>query len=199
MSKFVYVTFLGFIIGLLVFNKPLFAQDQAKITGFSLESASGQSFSLDSMAGKKLTVVVFTSSHCSWAMQYEERLVKFYHNYKDKGVNFIAINSNDPSMSGRDSAARMQTITTFPFPYLKDSDQTVAKMFRATKNPEAVILVPHEKYYEIVYRGKIDDNPLDTAFVKEPYLTNAIDSLLSGKKPAVSEVPLRGCDIKWIE
>ncbi|MEZ4776661.1 MAG: redoxin domain-containing protein [Bacteroidia bacterium] len=199
MSKFVYVTFLGFIIGLFAFSKPLFAQDQIKISRFSLENASGKSFLLDSMAGKKLTVVVFTSSHCSWATQYEERLVKFYHNYKDKGVSFIAINSNDPSMNGRDSASRMQTITAFPFPYLKDSDQKVAKMFHATKNPEAVILVSREKYYEIVYRGQIDDNPLDTAFVKEPYLVNAIDSLLAGKKPAVSVVPLRGCDIKWID
>ncbi|MDX2250188.1 MAG: redoxin domain-containing protein [Bacteroidia bacterium] len=199
MSKFMYITCLGFIIGLFAFYKPVFAQDSIKISNFTLENAQGQALSLDSLAGKKLTVVIFTSSHCSYAVQYKDRLISIYEKYRGKEVNFIAINSNDPSMSARDSASRMQAISGFPFPYLKDADQRVAKMFHATKTPEVVVLAPREKNYNIAYRGMIDDNPLDVTLVKEPYLSNAIDSLLINKKPLSSQTTLTGCNIKWIE
>ncbi|MEZ4827671.1 MAG: redoxin domain-containing protein [Bacteroidia bacterium] len=199
MSKCLSLFFLGFLIGLSIYSRPLLAQERVNISGLSLENAQGEKISFDTLTGKKLTVVVFTSSHCSWALQYQERLSGLFKRYQDKGVKFIAINSNDPSMSARDSASRMQSISAFPFPYLKDADQQIARFFHATKNPEALVLIPAEKQFEIAFRGQIDDNPLDTEMVKVPYLSNAIDSLLAGKKPAVVKGELSGCDIKWIE
>ncbi|MEL6845724.1 MAG: redoxin domain-containing protein, partial [Bacteroidota bacterium] len=135
----------------------------------------------------------------SWATQYIGRLQKLHERYAEKNVSFIAINSNDPTLSQRDAEARMHKIAKYKFPYLKDKDQSIARMFGITKNPEAVVLIPTEEGFKMIYRGKIDDNPLDATMVENAYLNLAIQSALSETELETETTTPNGCSIKWIE
>lgn len=176
------------------------AQQKEKeiIQNFTLKDANFQEVSLKQFANKKAVVVVFTSSHCSWAVKYEQRLVKLHQQFADKNVAFLAINSNDSSISQSDAVLRMRQLSPYPFPYLKDSKQEVARMFRATRNPEVVVLLPKAGAFEVVYRGKIDDNPLDEASVKTPYLANVLKRIVAGQPVEYQETDASGCNIKWL-
>lgn len=154
--------------------------------------------SLSDFASQKAVVVVFTSSHCAWATKYQERLVELHKAYEAKGVSFLAVNSNDPSINQVEQLSRMAKLSPYPFPYLKDADQSVAKLLGATRNPEAILLVPQDGEFKVMYRGKIDDNPIDAGRVKQRFLANAIDCLLDGKPVTSSPTSATGCNIQWI-
>ncbi len=194
MTKLVYSTLVGIMLGTLVLSRPILAQDLEKVDNFRLEGIE-----LKSMANKKAIVLVFTSSHCSWALQYVDRLIDLHKNYDSTKVSFIAINSNDTTLSVRDGAVRMREIAKYPFPYLKDKDQSVARLLKVTKTPEALVLIPADKGFKILYRGKIDDNPVDAEAVTDPYLKKAIDAALAGKKPEKASTMPNGCPIKQME
>lgn len=185
----------AFALCFLVIHGSLSAQRTATVESFTLpaEFAEG-SVSLDSFQDKKAIVVVFTSYHCSWSVKYMERLAQLNAEYADKGVSFIAINSNDPELEGE-----IVRIEAPQFPFLKDADQAVAKAFGATKNPEAFVLVPHSGNFKVVYHGKIDDNPLDESMVRKNFLTDALDLILAGEKVVTKETPASGCSIKGLE
>ena len=170
---------------------------QTTIGNFALNDISGQSISLDKYQGKKAVVVIFTSSHCSYAKKYEGRLASMYQEFQAKGVQFIAVNSNDPTLSESDSPEVMRQLRPYPFPYLKDGDQAVAKMFGATKTPEAFILIPKDGSFTVAYQGKIDDNPLDANMVKKNFLANALNQTLVSQAVDPSAADASGCNIKW--
>lgn len=183
------------VLSFLVLQGTLTAQRTATIQNFNLPVEFGEgSVSLDSFQGKKAIVVVFTSYHCSWSVKYMDRLTQLNTEYADKGVAFIAINSNDPELEGE-----IVRIEAPEFPFLKDEDQAVAKAFGATKNPEAFVLVPHSGNYKVVYHGKIDDNPLDESMVRKNFLTDALNLVLTGEKVVTKETPASGCSIKGLE
>ncbi|MEL7339415.1 MAG: thioredoxin family protein [Bacteroidota bacterium] len=199
MTKLLYTGLIGLTIGVLIWGKPLQAQDLTMVEEFSLRTPEGDTIKLSDFQDQKAVVVVFTSSHCSWATQYIQRLQKLHERYGEKNVSFIAINSNDPTLSQRDAEARMHKIAKYKFPYLKDKDQAVAKMFGITKNPEAVVLIPGEEGFKMIYRGKIDDNPLDATVVNKAYLELAIQAAIAGTELETESTPPNGCSIKWIE
>lgn len=190
------------LVGFFVVQAPL--RSQEFVSDFTLEDVEGNEVSLSKLAeGKKALVVIFTSAHCSWAVKYETRFNELFDTYKDKPVGIVAINTNDPSMSQSDAVARLRVSSPFPFPYLKDSQQKVAKGLGASKNPEAFVLIPSkggsaDQMFAVAYKGKIDDNPLDAELVKEHYLKSAISEILAGSEVSVKETPPNGCNIKWI-
>lgn len=195
MTKLVYTTFFAFILSSVLLSVPALAQKVDSISEFSLTDGEKE-VKLTDFKDQKLIAVVFTSSHCSWAKKYEERLKELHTSFGEKGLAIIAINSNDAAMNELDDPSVMRTVTAFPFPYLKDEGQTVAKMFQATKNPEVFLLQPQETGFKVVYSGKIDDNPLDAKLVKQNFLSDAIESILAGEKPTVKTSPASGCLIK---
>jgi len=197
MTKLVYTTFLAFIFSSVLLSVPALAQKVDSITEFSLTDGEKE-VKLSDYNNQKLIAVVFTSSHCSWAKKYEERLKELHNKFGEKGLVIIAINSNNAAMNELDDPSVMRTVSAFPFPYLKDEGQVVAKMFKATKNPEVFLLQPKGKEFEVVYSGKIDDNPLDAKLVKQNFLADAIESLLAGNKPEVKTSPASGCLIKEV-
>lgn len=153
----------------------------------------------------RAVVLVFTSSHCSWAVKYQERLNELAREFAPKDIAFVAVNSNDPTMSQTDALARMSALSPYEFPYVKDKDQSAAQMLEANKNPEAFVLTPmstrsvdNDPVFKVVYRGKIDDNPLEASLVKEAYLKDAIEQILSGGDPQPQNTTANGCNIKWI-
>lgn len=200
MLKLMYTALFGFLLAFTLMQTQVMAQEKEKATidGFSLKDAKAQEVSLKDFADQKAVVVVFTSSHCSWATKYEERLAKLHERFSEKGVAFLAINSNDASINQNDAVARMRQLSPFPFPYLKDEEQKVARMFGASRTPEVYVLLPKDSAFSVVYHGKIDDNPLDEASVKEAYLADAIEALLAGKAVETNETDASGCNIKWL-
>ncbi|MBX7243473.1 MAG: redoxin domain-containing protein [Bacteroidia bacterium] len=163
----------------------------------SIGSIKIENVSLSQFSQQKAIVLVFTSSHCKFATQYVTRLNNLYNEFNSKGVTFIAVNSNDASMSPSDNPEQMRTISRYNFSYLKDNDQSVAKALGAEKTPEVFILKPAGSQFEVVYKGAIDDNPLDESMVKNTSLKNAIQQTIGGSKPSQGSAVSLGCPIKW--
>ncbi|GAB4425950.1 MAG: thioredoxin family protein [Bacteroidia bacterium] len=199
MNKLILGSIMSFLAGFLLVSRPVAAQETGFVSNFSLQDPDGRAVSLDQYKNDKVVVVVFTSSNCVWATKYQDRLTALHTQYHSKGVRFLAINSNDAAMSQRDAVSRMAVVSPYPFPYLKDDSQQVARLFGAEKTPETFVLVPREGRFSIAYRGKIDDNPIDPKLVRSNYLVDALDSVLVGKPPRIAHEPANGCFIKWKE
>jgi alkyl hydroperoxide reductase subunit AhpC len=113
------------------------------------------------------------------------------------GFSVVAINSNDKDVQPQDSYDNMKKLAKknkYPFPYLYDETQEVAKAYGATRTPHVYVL---DKDRVVRYIGAIDDNSEDPAMVKEQYVANAVDALLSGKDIKTKETKAIGCGIKW--
>ncbi len=195
------IKFMSLLVGMFFINSHfLLGQGIPKvIENFSLNDGYSKAVTLNQFTGSKALVVIFTSANCSWASSYEERINQLHQDYQSRGIAFLAINSNDATMSLRDDSRTMRTHQSFAFPYVKDSKQMVARQLGATKNPEFFVLQPTQGKFSIVYQGKMDDNPLNESLVREPYLRNALDQLLSGQKVKQAQTDPQGCNIRWSE
>lgn len=151
--------------------------------------------SLVDLKQAKLVVVTFACNHCPVVKAYERRLIRFVDDYRDKGVELVAISvSRQPA----DQLPQMKTRASesgFNFPYLIDPSQKIAKAFGATCTPHIFVL---DQQRRIAYMGKIDDH-LDESKVTERFLKDAVDALLAGKQPEVSETRQVGCDIEYVD
>ena len=151
--------------------------------------------SLDDLKAAKLVVVVFACNHCPVVKAYERRLIRFVDDYRDKGIEFVAISvSRQPS----DQLPQMKTRASdsgFNFPYLIDPTQKIARAYGATCTPHVFVL---DQQRRVAYMGKIDDH-LDESKAGERFLRDAVDALLAGKQPEVTETRQVGCDIEFAE
>jgi len=182
---------------LIVSTLCCFSSLQAQqITDFTLKQTDGSMVSSQTYSAQKAWVVVFTGNHCVYSKKYEDRLIQYAKEFTGKGVGFMLINSNDPIQSEEESLANMRNRAkekNFPFVYLQDEKQNIAKMFGAQKNPEVFVL----KGMKILYKGALDNNPLMPEKVTRNYLHEAIEAALSGTTVKESSVPASGCNIKW--
>jgi len=171
----------------------------APFPGFPpLKGVDGQPHDSTEYQAAKILVVVFSCNHCPYVQAYEGRMKEFQAAYGGRGVQLIAINANDtrnypdddfPSMVQR---AKSQGFT---FPYLRDEDQSVAELFRASHTPEFFAFGGPEK--RLVYHGKMDDNYQKPEAVTQRHLQDAVEAVLAGKPVAVPETHSIGCTIKW--
>src|SRR3990172_276660 len=104
-----------------------------------LRGVDGKVHFSDDVAGAKALVVVFSCNHCPYVQAYEDRMIAFAQNFAARGLQFLAINSNEtvnyPEDNFDEMVKRART-KKFPFPYLRDDDQSVAEAFGATHTPE---------------------------------------------------------------
>lgn len=149
--------------------------------------------SLSDYANAKIVVVVFTCNHCPVAVAYEDRLIAIQKDYKDKGVQLVAINVNNIPQDRLDRMKVRAEEKGFNFPYLYDSSQKTGRDYGATCTPHIFVL---DKDRKVAYMGAIDDNN-NPKRVKQHYLRDALDALLAGKKPPTEVTQQRGCSIKW--
>lgn len=169
---------------------------------FKLLGVDGKEHALAEVAMKDgkpaaATVVVFTCNHCPYAQAYEPVLLDMAKQYADKSVSFVFINSNDPQVAPDDSYEKMQERAkdkAYPFPYLYDATQTVAKAYGARVTPHVYVL---DSKQVLRYRGRVNDNHKDQTQVKANDLVNALDGLLAGKTIETAETKAFGCSIKW--
>ena len=165
---------------------------------FSLKATDSKIYSLrDISADARAICVVFTCNHCPYAQAYEKRLVDLAREYASRDVKFVAICANDANGYPEDSFERMiekSESLGFPFPYLHDEKQITARAYDAACTPEAY-LFDHEQ--RLVYHGSIDDNHQDPTSVEHHYLRDAIEAVLSERRPEVQLTGCLGCSIKW--
>lgn len=163
-----------------------------------LDTISNQELSLKSLKGNKGTVIMFICNHCPFVIHINEGLVKVANNYQSKGVLFIAISSNDVINYPDDSPALMKENAfknKFPFPYLYDETQDVAKAYDAACTPDIYLF---DAGLKLVYRGQLDDSRPSNGIPVTGYdLRNAIDCLLENKENHCPQKPSMGCNIKW--
>lgn len=164
---------------------------------FSLPGIDGKNYALSSFISKRILIVIFSCNHCPYVQAYEERIKEIQKDYTDKGVQIIAISSNDAVKYTEDSFEQMKIRSdekSFNFPYLYDEDQSLARAYDATHTPEVFVFDENRK---LVYHGKIDDNWHEPQKVNSKYLREALDEILSTQEVSVPETYSIGCTIKW--
>lgn len=163
-----------------------------------LDVISGNILHLSEQKSDKATVIMFICNHCPFVKHIQKDLVKLANDYLSKGVSFIAISSNDIASYPEDAPAKMKMEAEqhhYPFPYLYDETQEVAKAYQAACTPDFYIF---DKALQLVYRGQMDDSrPSSHIPVTGHDLRNALDVVLKGEKPDPNQKPSVGCNIKW--
>jgi peroxiredoxin len=162
-----------------------------------LPGTDGRKYSSEHFADKKILVIVFSCNHCPYVQAYEDRMISLQREYGPKGIQLIAINSNETVNYPEDNFNEMVKRAKrrgFNFPYLRDDDQSVATAFGATHTPEFFVF---DETRKLRYHGKMDDNYQDPSAVKARYLLDAIDALVAGKSVREAETHSIGCTIKW--
>lgn len=163
-----------------------------------LDTISGKKMTLSELKSDTGTVVMFICNHCPYVIHIETALVDFAKSYQAKGINFIAISSNDVDNYPDDSPEKMQHNAErlgFTFPYLYDESQEVAKAYDAACTPDFYIF---DSDLKCVYRGQFDDSrPGNDATVDGASLGTALDALLAGQPIPEEQKPSMGCNIKW--
>lgn len=163
------------------------------------DTVSGKPLALSDLKGKKGTVIMFICNHCPYVLHINEALVAIAKEYQEKGVSFIAISSNDAVNYPQDGPEQMQAHAAkvgYPFPYLYDETQEVAKAYQAACTPD---FYAFDENLACVYRGQFDaSRPKKEAPVTGDDLRKALDALLQGKMiPEEEQYPSIGCNIKW--
>jgi peroxiredoxin len=163
---------------------------------FDLPGVDGQNHSLNSYANAEVLVLVQWCNHCPYVQAWEQRLNAISRDYAERGVRVVAVNSNDASSHPEDSFEEMQKRASaegFAFDYLYDEPQDVARELASERTPEVFLF---DRDRQLVYHGAIDDSRDEDA-VHQQYLRGALDTVLLGQDPAVSETPPVGCTVKW--
>ena len=163
---------------------------------FSLPAVGGGTRTLDDYADQPVLVLVQSCNHCPYVLAWEGRLKAIQDDYADRGVRVVAIGSNDADAYPEDSFAEMTARAereSFNFDYLYDEDQSLARALGAERTPEVFVYGADRR---LAYHGAIDDSR-DESAVSAHYLRDALDAVLSGDAPAVSETPAVGCTVKW--
>jgi peroxiredoxin len=171
-----------------------------KATDFKLKNIDSKMVSLADYKDAKGYIVTFTCNHCPFAIAYEDRVIALHDKYAVKGFPVVAINPNDKNRAPDDSFDQMIVRAKekkFPFAYLYDESQEIAKAYGATRTPHVYILSKNGNDLTVEYIGAIDDNSDDASAVKVKYVENALDNLLAGKKADPNFTKAIGCTIKW--
>lgn len=167
---------------------------------FKLKNINGKMVQLADYKKAKGFIVIFTCNHCPFSQAYEDRIVALHKKYEAKGYPVIAINPNDPIREPEDSYENMKTRAKekkFTFAYLLDETQATAKAYGATRTPHVFVLQKTKTGNQVAYIGAIDDNYEDVTQVKEKYVEQAVNALLTGKSVNKNQTKAIGCGIKW--
>jgi peroxiredoxin len=179
----------------------------SKAPDFSLPATDGSVVSLADFSNAKALVILFICNHCPYVIHIAPTLAKLAKEYQEKGVAFVAINSNDTDAYPADSFANMKLEKEkrgYTFPYLFDDTQAVAQSYGAACTPDIYVFDGEQG---LVYRGEFDGtrpnrissgnydssvNPASGASLRK-----ALDLLLEGEKIPEDQYPSMGCNIKW--
>lgn len=173
---------------------------------FDLPGVDGRNWALKDFAGAQVLVVLFTCNHCPTAQYYEERIKQIAADYRGKSVALVAISPNDPKSVRLDELGWSDLSDSFDemklrakergfnFPYLYDGDtETASRAYGPVATPHVFVFDAARK---LRYAGAIDDSER-VQHVKQQYLRDALEALLAGKSPPVTQTKVVGCSTKW--
>ncbi|NBB76974.1 MAG: redoxin domain-containing protein [Bacteroidetes bacterium] len=172
-----------------------------KAPHFSLPDViSGKNVKLEDFKGNRGLLVIFICNHCPYVKLIKDELVEYATDYMDRGVSVVAISSNDVENYPEDSPEKMRVDAEehgYPFPYLFDESQEVAKAYKAACTPDLYLF---DENLELFYRGQFDGSrPKNEIEPTGEDLRNATEQMLAGEGPPEEQVPSMGCNIKWIK
>ncbi len=154
--------------------------------------------SRDDCCGEHGLLVMFICNHCPFVLHIEDELLTFGRDYAPHGLGIVAINANDVENYPDDAPERMAERCHergYPFPYLYDESQQVARAYQATCTPDLFLC---NSDLRCVYRGRFDaSRPGNDEAVSGADLRAATDQLLAGKAVSTTQLPSIGCNIKW--
>lgn len=163
-----------------------------------VDAASGNLYHLKGTDTKKATLIMFICNHCPYVKHVLDELVRIGKEYILKGINVIAISSNDSSKYPEDGHEQMKALALekkFSFPYLFDETQEVARAYEAACTPDFYI---YDSDLKLVYRGQLDSSrPKNDIPVTGKDIRKALEDILEGRPLAGNQVPSIGCNIKW--
>ena len=181
---------------------------------FDLPGVDEKNHSFNQYEDKKILIIIFSCNHCPYVQAWENRIIKIQTDYGKESVQIIAISSNDVKLYPDDSFPKMKERSIekgYNFPYLFDESQEIALAYGAERTPEFFLFDQERK---LRYHGTIDDNYEDEQpyqgtptpgviysdsknEVTNPFLRNAIESILKGEIPDPEKTTPTGCSIKY--
>lgn len=162
------------------------------------DTISGSQISYTDIKGDKGTVVIFSCNHCPFVIHLNHEIVAIANQYKEKGIGFVVISSNDVENYPQDSPDKMTIVAKvlkYPFPYLYDESQEIAKAYDAACTPDFYLF---DKADKLTYRGRMDGSrPGNDIPVTGADLRSALDAVVLGFDEIAPQIPSAGCNIKW--
>jgi peroxiredoxin len=168
------------------------------VVDFSLPGVDGKIWTPEAARGEKGLLVMFICNHCPYVKAIRDRLVRDTSELMRYGINSVAIMSNDPAEYEEDSFDNMKRVAKefgFPFPYLLDETQQVAKDYGAVCTPD---FFGYNGSMQLQYRGRLDASRKEAAAadVKRDLFDAMVQVAETGRGPA-EQIPSMGCSIKW--
>lgn len=164
---------------------------------FKLPATDGHTYSLKDFDEAEILVLFFTCNHCPYVTGSDEVTRKIADKFKDRGVLFAGINSNSKNTYPEDDFDHMvkrMNEKQFPWFYLYDETQEVAKAYGALRTPHFFIF---DRNRRLVYTGRGVDNPKDAEKITVNNLEEALDEVVSGKPVSTPVTNPIGCNVKW--
>lgn len=163
---------------------------------FTLKNLNGEYFSLSGMNNAKGYILIFTSNTCPVVKKYEQRIIDLHNEFSSLGFPVIAINSNDSGDSTEEIQKNLKE-KNYPFEYLFDESQDIAREYGATNTPHVFVVLKNNSHLEIKYVGAIDNNADDASSADKYYLRDAVTAILKGYEVPVTLTRAVGCELKW--
>ncbi len=163
-----------------------------------MDTVTDENKTIEECKGLNGTVIVFICNHCPFVKHVNSELVRMAKDYKSKGINLIAISSNDVEHYPQDAPDKMKETAKnegYIFPYLYDASQQVAKAYKAACTPDFFVF---DDELKLIYRGQLDDSrPGNGIPVNGKDIRNALNALLNKQPISKEQKPSIGCNIKW--
>jgi peroxiredoxin len=164
---------------------------------FRLPGVEGKIWTLSEARGKNGLLVMFICNHCPYVKSVRDRIIRDARELKEHGINTVAIMSNDPADYPEDSFDNMKQVAqelNFPFPYLYDETQQVAKAYGAVCTPD---FFGYNKDLRLQYRGRLDESRKEAVPNARRDLFEAMKQVAQTGQGPKNQVPSMGCSIKW--
>ncbi|HET8839016.1 MAG TPA: thioredoxin family protein [Flavobacteriaceae bacterium] len=163
-----------------------------------VDAVTSDLYTLKDIRGKKGTVVMFLCNHCPFVKHVNQEIVRIANDYRVVGFGFVAISSNDVEnypLDHPDLMWRTARDENYPFPYLYDQTQEVAKAYQAACTPDFYVF---DDALKLVYRGQLDNSrPGNGIPVNGRDLRESLDNILNNNPQRKDQKPSMGCGIKW--
>lgn len=164
---------------------------------FRLPATDGHTYGLQSFEEAPILIIAYTCNHCPYVQAYEGRMISLQNDYAERGVQLVAINSNEEKGYPDDSFDHMVVRAQeqgFNFPYLRDKAQEAATAYGAQCTPEFFVF---DRERKLRYHGRFDDNWKEPEAVTQHDLRDTLDALLGSRPVPTPENMAIGCSIKW--